>query len=119
MPVFALVSIKKADYNSLIILLIFYPGTVAYKSALVPTKKKTIYSCPCSRTSFCQIFEGIQRFLIIHGKGKKHSSNTLIKRTHNGPKCFLACLDIKYLTVSQICNLTSRPSSTVTDFEAN
>jgi hypothetical protein len=55
MPVFALVSIKKADYNSLIILLIFYPGTVAYKSALVPTKKKTIYSCPCSRTSFCQI----------------------------------------------------------------
>lgn len=70
MPVLALVSMKKADYSYFIIFLIFYSDTVISKSALVPTRKKMIYSWPFSRTYFCHALRASNDYSISRAKVK-------------------------------------------------
>lgn len=55
MPVLALVSMKNAACSYFSMFCIFSGVVSCYRSALVPTKKNTISSWPCSRTYLCQV----------------------------------------------------------------
>jgi len=61
----------------------------------------------------------LEAFDFVDSIYEENSSNTLIERTDKGAEVLLSCLDVKNLTVSQICNLAYLFSSTFTILLAN